>query len=94
VDAITRLTLFKSIADAGKTIAEIAKGVNNYETKQRLNAIYDNLMDLKQQAARLEDENRELKEKLRLASKPMSTPNIRCLGSKIVFLREGLNGSG
>lgn len=94
MDAITGLTLFKSIADAGKTIAEIGKGVNNHETKQQLNGIYDNLMDLKQQAARLEDENRELKEKLRLASKPKPIPNIHCLGSKTLLLREGLNGSG
>lgn len=51
-------------------------------------------MDLKERAARLEDENRELKEKLRVAKQPKPTPNIRCLEPKTVFLRDGLNGSG
>lgn len=68
VDPITGLSLFKVAADAGKAIADIAKSVTDREIKQELNGIYDKLMELKQNIASLEDENRELREKSRLRS--------------------------
>lgn len=65
MDPVAGLGLFKAIADAGKAISEIAKSVSDREIKQELNRVYDTLISLKQDAASLEDENRELKEKLR-----------------------------
>jgi len=68
MDAQSRLALFNAIATAGKTVYEIAQGVSKLETKQQLTDVYDTLMNLKQQAADLEDENRRLKEELRFKS--------------------------
>lgn len=68
MDAQTGLTLFNSIATAGKTIYDIAQGTSRLETKQQLMEVYDTLMNLKRTAAELEDTNRSLKEKLRFKS--------------------------
>ena len=62
------LTLVKSAADVSKKLNEVWKGLKDRETKQQIEAILDNLHDLKQSAAALEDENRELREKLRFKS--------------------------
>lgn len=62
------LTLFNVIATAGKTIYDVAQGVSKIETKQQLMGVYDSLMDLKRQVAELEDENYNLKSKLRFKS--------------------------
>ena len=59
------LTLFNAIATAGKTIYEIAQGTAKLETKQELMDVYDTLMSLKRSAAELEDQNRDLTQKLR-----------------------------
>ncbi len=59
------LSLVKSAADISKKLNEVWKGLKDRETKQQVEAILDNLHDLKQSAASLEDENRELREKLR-----------------------------
>jgi hypothetical protein len=40
MDAATGLSLFKAIADAGKTIAEIEKSITDREIKQELNSVY------------------------------------------------------
>lgn len=68
VDAQSGLSLFSAIAAAGKSIYDIAQGVGKIETKQQLHSVYDTLMDLKQRAAALEDENRELRAKLHFRS--------------------------
>lgn len=68
VDPIAGLGLFKTVTQVGKAIAEIAKSIGDHKVKQELNDIYDNLMSLKQDIAGLEDENRELREKLRFKS--------------------------
>jgi hypothetical protein len=65
MDAKNGLDLFNAIATAGKTVYDIAQGVSKHETKKQLNDVYDTLMNLKQQEAALEDENRELREELR-----------------------------
>lgn len=62
------LTLVKSAAEISKKLNEVWKGLKDRETKQQIEAILDNLHDLKQSAAALEDENRELREKLRFKS--------------------------
>jgi hypothetical protein len=68
IDAQSGLTLFNAIATAGKTIYEIAQGTSKLETKQQLMEVYDTLMNLKREAAELEDQNHDLKEKLRFKS--------------------------
>jgi len=62
------LTLFNAIATAGKTIYDIAQGTSKLETKQQLMEVYDILMNLKREASELEDQNHDLKEKLRFKS--------------------------
>jgi|GEM_PF-1870830 len=69
ISAVTSaLQLAKSAGDISKKLNEVWKGLKDRETKQQVEAILDNLHDLKQSAASLEDENRELREKLRFKS--------------------------
>jgi hypothetical protein len=68
IDPQSGLTLFNAIATAGKTIFDIAQGTSKIEEKQELMSAYDLLMGLKRQVAELEDENHELKKKLRFRS--------------------------
>ena len=65
MDIQAKLTLFNAIATAGKTIYEIAQGTSQLEQKQQLMGVYDTLMSLKREAGELEDENHDLKQKLR-----------------------------
>ena len=65
---MTGLALFNAIATAGKTLYEVTQGVSNLDTKRQLMDVYDTLMNLKREAAELEDENRSLKAKLRFKS--------------------------
>jgi hypothetical protein len=67
-DPLTGITLFNAIATAAKTLDGIAQRVSKAEEKRQLMEVYDTLMDLKRQAADLEDENRNLKERLRFRS--------------------------
>jgi len=62
------LTLVKSAAEVSKKLNEVWKGLKDRESKQQIEAILDNLHDLKQSAAKLEDDNRELRERLRFKS--------------------------
>lgn len=57
-----------SLAEISKKLNEVWKSVKDRETKQQIEAILDNLHELKQSAAALEDQNRELREKLRFKS--------------------------
>ena len=68
MDPQTGLTLFNAIAAAGKTIYGIAQGTSKLEEKQELMEVYDTLMNLKRDAAELEDRNRDLNQKLRFKS--------------------------
>jgi len=68
VDPITGFSLFKTVAEAAKKIAEVAKDAKDYETKKKLGEVHDILISLKQAASDLEDENRELREQLRFKS--------------------------
>lgn len=65
IDPVTGWTIVKNIADATKKLYDVARGLKDYETKQKLDEVLDELRDLKQQASDLEDENRELRESLR-----------------------------
>jgi hypothetical protein len=60
--------LFQTISSLGKTLYDIAHGVQNPEAKHRLMDLYDALMSLKRQASDLEDEVRGLREQLRFKS--------------------------
>jgi hypothetical protein len=68
VDPVTSWSLVKTIADATKKLYDVAKGLKDYETKQKLDEVLDELRELKQSASKLEDENREQREKLRFKS--------------------------
>ncbi len=67
-DPVLSWTIVKNVADATKKLYDIAKGLKDYETKKKLDEVLDELRDLKQQASQLEDENRNLKERLRFKS--------------------------
>jgi hypothetical protein len=75
MDAQSGLTLFNAIASAGKAIYEIAQGTSKLETKQQLMDVYDTLMNLKREAANLEDLNRTLQEQLRFKSEEFEFKN-------------------
>ena len=68
MDTQSGLTLFNAIATAGRTIYDLAQGTSKVEEKRQLMEVYDTLMNLKREAADLEDQNRDLKEKLRFKS--------------------------
>jgi len=68
MDAQSGLTLFNAIAAAGRTIYDIAQSTSRLEEKPQLMEVYDVLMNLKREAAELEDRNRDLNEKLRFKS--------------------------
>jgi len=69
------LPLFNAIASAGKTIYEIAQGTAKLEEKQRLLDVYNSLMELKREASELEDQNHDLKQKLRFKSNEFEFKN-------------------
>src|SRR6266568_4044121 len=58
-------TIAKTAADISKKLYELGKSLKDREAKQQVDEITDRLRDLKQHASQLEDENRELREKLR-----------------------------
>lgn len=68
LEPISAINLAKNISDLTKTLFAVAKEQQKQETKEKLNEVIDALMDLKQRAVELEDENRELKEQLRFKS--------------------------
>lgn len=75
IDAQAGLTLFNAIAAAGRTIYDIAQGTSKLEEKQQLMEVYDTLMNLKREAAELEDQNRDLKHELRFKSEDFEFKN-------------------
>lgn len=59
------LTIAKSAAEISKKLDELWKAAKDRETKQQIEAVLDQLHELKRGAVALEDQNRELREKLR-----------------------------
>lgn len=59
------LTLAKSAAEISKLLDQVWKSTKNRKLKQQIEDALDRLHELKQSAAAVEDENRELREKLR-----------------------------
>src|SRR5438067_11246192 len=64
----TGISLTKTAAELGKKLNEFYSEIKDREIRKKLDEVIDQLRDLKQRAAELEDENRELKEKLRFRS--------------------------
>ena len=64
----TAWTVVKTAADISKKLNEVWKSLKDREAKRQVEEILDKLHDLKQSASELEDENRELREKLRFKS--------------------------
>jgi len=64
----TVLEIAKPLADLSKKLYEVTKSLKDHDAERRVDEILDELRDLKQSASRLEDENRELREKLRFKS--------------------------
>lgn len=62
------LSLAKSAADISKRLDELWKASKDRETKHQIELVLDQLHELKRGAVALEDENRELREKLRFKS--------------------------
>lgn len=58
----------KSAAEISKKLDELWRAAKDRETKQQIEALLDKMHGLKQSASALEDENRELRERLRFRS--------------------------
>ena len=69
MEPVTTITtawgLAKAAGEIGKKLYELGKEVKDREVKQQIDEILDKVRDMKQSASNLEDENRELREKLR-----------------------------
>ena len=64
----TAWTIAKTAGEISKRLYEFQKSLKDREANQHVDEILDKLRELKQSASALEDENRELKEKLRFQS--------------------------
>src|ERR1700686_531652 len=62
------LGLAKNASELSNKLFELGKSLKDRGQKQQLDEIADKLRDLKQAASNLEDENRELREKVRFKS--------------------------
>ena len=61
----TAWTLAKTAGEISKKLFEFQKSLKDRDAKQHVDDIVDKLRELKQSASALEDENRDLREKLR-----------------------------
>jgi hypothetical protein len=61
----TAWTIAKTAGEISKKLYEFGKSLKDRDEKHRIDEILDQLRDLKQSASELEDQNRELREKLR-----------------------------
>jgi hypothetical protein len=64
----TAWTIAKTAGEISKKLYEFGKSLKDREARHQVDEIVDKLRDLKQSASDLEDENRELREKLRFKS--------------------------
>jgi hypothetical protein len=61
-------TIAKTAGEISKKLYEFGKSLKDRDQKHHVDEILDKLRELKQSASELEDENRELREKLRFKS--------------------------
>jgi hypothetical protein len=71
-------TLAKTAGEISKKLYEFGKSVKDRHARQQVDEMLDTLRELKQQASQLEDENRELREKLRFKSADYEFRNPFC----------------
>jgi len=64
----TAWTIAKAAGEISKKLYELGKSIKDRKAKQQVDELLDKLRDLKQSASELEDENRNLREKLRFKS--------------------------
>jgi hypothetical protein len=64
----TAITLTKSAAELSKKLYDFGKGLKDRDEKRQVDEMVDALTELKRSASELEDENRDLREKLRFKS--------------------------
>jgi hypothetical protein len=64
----TTWTIAKTAGEISKKLYEFGKGLKDRDAKHKIDEILDSVRELKQSASQLEDENRELREKLRFKS--------------------------
>jgi hypothetical protein len=64
----TAWTIAKTAGEISKKLYEFGKTLKDREAKQELDQILDRVRELKQSASELEEENRELRERLRFKS--------------------------
>jgi hypothetical protein len=64
----TAWTIAKTAGEISKKLYDLGKSLKDREAKQQVDEILDKLRELKQSASGLEDQNRELQEKLRFKS--------------------------
>jgi hypothetical protein len=98
IDPVTVWTIAKTAGEISKNLYEFGKGLKDRDAKQRVDEIVDKLRELKQSASLLEDENRELREKLRFKSdqyefrnpfwyekdRPQDPLCAKCFASKVI----------
>jgi hypothetical protein len=72
VEPVTTITaalgLAKAAGEIGKKLYALGKEVKDRDVKQQIDEILDQVREVKQAASTLEDENRELREKVRFKS--------------------------
>jgi hypothetical protein len=61
-------SIAKAAGEAAKKLHELAKEIKDRDLKEQIHTVIDQLHGLKRSASELEDENRELREKLRFKS--------------------------
>ena len=64
----TAWTIAKTVSEISQRLYSFGKTLKDREAKQRVDEILDQVRELKHSASKLEDENRELREKLRFKS--------------------------
>lgn len=64
----TTWTIAKTAGEISKKLYEFGKSLKDREAKQQIDEMLDKLRELKQSASQLEDENRDMREKLRFKS--------------------------
>jgi hypothetical protein len=64
----TAWTIAKTAGEISKKVFELGKGLKDRAIRQQIDEIVDRLHELKKSASELEDQNQELKEKLRFKS--------------------------
>lgn len=72
MEPVTTITtawgLAKTAGEISKKLAEVYKNLKDRDAKQQIDELLDKMHDLKRAASSLEDENRDLREKLRFKS--------------------------